>query len=62
MMTFMGGQRSAKVKYSKLCSMATKHCEEITDDDTFIEVKDQQRSNVVNYVLWLPHLFRNAGR
>ena len=37
--------------------MATILCRKITDDkDAFKEVKCQQRSNVVNYVLWLPHL------
>ena len=34
----------------------TKLCQKITDvDDTFIGVKGQQRSYVVNYVLWQPH-------
>ena len=61
MMNHHGGQRSTEVKNSKPCSMATKLRQKITnDDDTFIEVKGQQRSNVINYVLWLPHLVRCA--
>ena len=35
--------------------MATKLGQKITDDDNdLIEVKGQQRSNVVIYVIWLP--------
>ena len=58
-----GGQRSTEVKYNKQCSMATKLCQKITDDDdnTFIGVKGQQRSNKLNYVLWLPHLVRSIA-
>ena len=57
-----GGQRSADVKYSKLCYMAIKLCQKIPDDDdTFTEVKGQERSNVVNNVLWLPHLVRSTA-
>ena len=56
-----GGQRSTEVKYSKLCSMATKLGQKnrwckFRMIMTFMEVKDQQRSNVVNYALWLPNL------
>ena len=51
MMTFVkvkGQQRSNIVN----CSIVTKLCQKITDDDdTFIGVKGQQRSNVVKYVL-----------
>ena len=43
MMTFV------EVKYSKLCFMATKLCQMITDN-TFIRVNGQQRSNKLNYV------------
>ena len=56
-----GGQRSTEVKYSKLCSMATKlgqknHWCKIRMLMTFTEVKGQQRSNIVNDDLWLPNL------
>ena len=48
----------------KVCAMATKlgqknpWCEFIMMMMTFMEVKGHQRSNVVNYVLWLPNLVR----
>ena len=28
---------------------------------TFMEVKGHQRSNVVNYVLWIPYLVKRIG-
>ena len=58
-----GGQRSSEVKCDKLCSMATK----LGQKDpwckfmmmmTCLEVIGHQRSNVINYVLWLPNLVR----
>ena len=61
-----GGQRSSEVKCGKLCAMATKlgqknpWCEFIMMM-TFMEVKGHQRSNVVNYVLWLPNLVRRIS-
>ena len=52
-------QRSNRVKYSKLCSMATNLVRRsLMTMMTFIEVKGQQRSNVVIYVIWLPYLVR----
>ena len=56
-----GGQRSTKVKYSKQCSKATKlgkknrGCK-LRMMTTFVEVKGQQRSNIVKIALWLPNL------
>ena len=41
------GQESDRVKYSKLCFMATKLGQKVTDDDLH---RGQQRSNVV-YIL-----------
>ena len=63
MMTFTEVKGSSQVKCGKLCAMATKlgqknpWCEFIMMI-TFMEVKGHQRSNVVNYVLWLPNLVR----
>ena len=51
-------QKSTGVKYSKLCSLATKLCQKITGN-IFTEVKGQQMSNVVKYVLLLPYLVRS---
>ena len=31
------------------------------NDDTLMEVKGQQRSNGVNYVLWLPYLVKRSA-
>ena len=39
----------------------TKLCQVTDDDDTIIGVKGHKRSNVVNYVLWLPHLVRSTA-
>ena len=52
-----GGQRSTEVKCSKLSSMATKLGQKnpwckFRKMMTFMEVKGQQRSNVVNYMLY----------
>ena len=57
-----GGQRSTEAKHSKLCYMAIKlgqinRCK-FRMMGTFIEVKGQQRSNIVNNDLWLPNLVR----
>ena len=47
------------VKYSKLCSMATNLVRKsLMTLMTFIEIKGQQRSIVVIYVIWLPYLVR----
>ena len=60
-----GGQRSTEVKYSKQCSMATKFGQKnrgykLRMMMTFLEVKGQQRSNIVNSALWLPNLVRRT--
>ena len=57
------GQRSTEVKQSKLCYMAIKlgqinRCCKFRIMETFMEVKGQQRSNLVNNDLWLRHLVR----
>ena len=57
------GQRSSEVKCGKLCPMVTKldqknHWCKFIMMMTFMEVKGHQRSNVVNYGLWLPNLVR----
>ena len=62
-----GGQRSSEVKCGKLCAMATKLGQKnpwckFMMMITFKEVKGHQRSNAVNYLLWLPNLVRkNPG-
>ena len=58
-----GGQRSTEVKRSKLCYMAIKLGQinrwcKFRMMATLMEVKDQQRSNIVNNDLWLPNLVR----
>ena len=59
-----GGQRS-KVKWGKLCDMATifgqkkPRCK-LRLMMTFMEVKGHQRSNGVNYVIWLPYLVKRS--
>ena len=54
-----GGQRSNEVKYSKLHSMATNLVRKsLMIIMTFKEVKGQQRSDVVIYVIRLPHLVK----
>ena len=56
------GQRSSEVKCSKLRAMATKLGQKNPWYKfmimTFMGVKGHQRSNVINYVLWLPNLVR----
>ena len=60
-----GGQRSSEVKWGKLCAMATifgqkkPRCK-LRMMMTLMEVKGHQRSNVVNYVLWLPYLVKRS--
>ena len=61
-----GDQRSAEVKYSRLCSMATKHGQKypwckFKRMMTFMEVKGQQRSNIVNNALWLPNVVKGIA-
>ena len=61
-----GGQRSSEVKWGKLCAMATifgqKKCWcKLRMMVTLMEVKGHQRSNGVNYVLWLPYLFKRSA-
>ena len=63
MVTLMGGQRSTDVKWGKLCVMATifgqkKPWCKLRMMMTLMEVKGHQRSNRVNYVLWLPYLVK----
>ena len=58
-----GGQRSSEVKWGKLCAMATifgqkKRWCKLRMMMTFMEVKGHQRSNGVNYVIWLPYLVK----
>ena len=58
-----GGQRSSEVKCDNLCSIATKLGQKNPDASfmmmmTCMEIKGYQRSNVMNYVLWLPNLVR----
>ena len=53
------GQRSSEVKWGKLCAMATIFGQKkpwctLRMMMTLMEVKGHQRSNGVNYVLWLP--------
>ena len=60
-----GGQRSSEVKCGKLCPMATifgqkKPRGKLRMIMTLMEVKDHQRSNGVNYVLWLPYLVKRS--
>ena len=61
-----GCQRSSEVKCGKLCAMATKFGQKncwckLRMMMTFTEVKGHQRSNVVNYVLWLPYLVKRTA-
>ena len=58
-----GGQRSSEAKCGKLCAMVTKLGQKKPSCKfkimmTFVEVKGHQRSNVVNYALWLPYLVK----
>ena len=60
-----GGQRSSEGKWGKLCAMATTfgqkkpYCK-LRMMMTLKEVKGHQRSNGVNYVLWLPYLVKRS--
>ena len=61
-----GGQRSSEVKWGKLCAMATifgqkKRWCKLRMMMTLMEVKGHQRSNGVNYVLWLPYLVKRSA-
>ena len=64
-----GGQRLSEVKWGKLCAMATifgqKKCWfKLRMMMTLMEVKvhqGHQRSNGVNYVLWLPNLVKRSA-
>ena len=62
-----GGQRSSEVKCDKLCVMATQLGQKkpwckFMMMMTFMKVKGHQKSNVVNFALWLPNLVRrNPG-
>ena len=60
------GQRSSEVKWGKLCAMATifgqkKPWCKLRMMMTLMEVKGHQRSNGVNYVLWLPYLVKRSA-
>ena len=60
-----GGQRSSEVKWGKLCAMVTifgqkKPWCKLRMMMTLMEVKGHQRSNGVNYVLWLPYLVKRS--
>ena len=62
-----GGQRSSEVKWGKLCAMVTifgqkkPWCKLRMMMMTLMEVKGHQRSNGVNYVLWLPYLVKRSA-
>ena len=61
-----GGQRSSEVKCGKLCAMATifgqkKPWCNLRMMTTLMEDKGHQRSNGVNYVLWLPYLVKRSA-
>ena len=61
-----GGQRSSEVKWGKLCAMVTifgqkKRWCKLRMMMTFIEVRGYQRSNGVNYVLWLPYFVKRSA-
>ena len=61
-----GGQRSSEVKWGKLCAMATifgqkKRSRKLRMMMTLMEVKGHQRSNGVNYVLWLLYLVKRSA-
>ena len=61
-----GGQRSSEVKWGKLSAMATifgqkKRWCKLHMMMTLMEVKGHQRSNGVNYVLWLPYLVKRSA-
>ena len=62
-----GGQRSSEVK-AELCAMATKlsqkkpWCKFMMMMMTFRKVKGHQRSNVVNFALWLPDLVKRIAK
>ena len=62
-----GGQRSSEVKWGKLCAMAFGYhilskevLMQTENDDDLYGVKGHQRSNVVNYVIWLPYLVKRT--
>ena len=59
------GQRSSEVKWGQLCGMATIFCQKkcrckLRMMMTFMEVKGHQRSNVVNFVIWLSYLVKRT--
>ena len=61
-----GGQRSSEVKWGKLCAMAATFGQKkpwckLRMMMTLMEVKGHQRSNGVNYVLWLPYLVKRSA-
>ena len=61
-----GGQKSSEVKWGKLCAMATifgqkKRWCKLRMMMTFMKVKGHQRSNGVNYVLWLPYFVKRSA-
>ena len=61
-----GGQRSSKVQCGKVCTMVTKLGQKnpwckFKMMMTLMEVKGHQRSNVVNYALWLPYLSKRIA-
>ena len=56
-----GGQRFIRGQMRKLCAVATKLSQKkpwckFMMMMTFMKVKGHQRSNVVNFALWLPNL------
>ena len=65
-----GGQRATEVKYSKQCSISTKlgqkNCccwckfRKMMTYWSLMEVKGQQRSNLVNYAMWLLNFVKRS--
>ena len=58
-----GGQKSSEVKWGKLSDVTTIFGQKnwwcmLRMMMTFMEVKGHQRSNGVNYVIWLPYLVK----
>ena len=57
--------RVVRGRMGKLCAKATIFCQKMCWCKlrmmTFMEVKDHQRSNVVNYVIWLPYLVKRTA-
>ena len=55
-----GGQRSSEVKWGKLCAMATIFGHKKPWCKLRMMMMSHQRSNGVNYVLWLPYFVKRS--